>query len=300
MRQRFGMLLGILLAGLPLSMAPGAESPEGVAFFEQKIRPILVNECYKCHSSEAKPLKGGLRLDSKAGLLKGGDTGPALVPGKPEESLILEALRYQGLEMPPKRRLAEGVAADFERWIKMGAPDPRTGETKPARAGIDIEAGRKFWSFQKPKHHEPPKVLDSAWPRSTIDRFVLAGLEAKGLHPVRDADKATLVRRLSFDLIGLPPSPEEIDAFVNDRSPEAYEKLVDRLLASPRFGERWGRHWLDVVRFAESLTLRGFIFKEAWRYRDYVIEAFNADMPFDQFLREQVAGDLLTAPSLAD
>jgi hypothetical protein len=202
--------------------------------------------------------------------------------------------------MPPESKLPEAVIADFARWITLGAPDPRDGQAAPVRAGIDLEAGRKFWSYQPPRRHAAPAVADAAWPRTDIDRFVLAGLEARGLHPTGDADRATLARRVSYDLTGLPPTPAEIDAFVADRGPDAYERLVDRLLASPRFGERWGRHWLDVVRFGESLTLRGFVFKEAWRYRDYVIEAFNADRPYDRFVAEQVAGDLQPAAGLED
>ena len=277
-----------------------ADDSAGLALFEPKIRPVLVKECYSCHSAGAKSIKGGLRLDSRAAVREGGESGPIVVPGKPDESPILEALRHEGLAMPPKGKLPDAVIADFERWIKIGAPDPRDGAAAaPARdAGpIDIEAGRQFWAYQPPRASRPPDVRDVAWPSTDIDRFVLAGLEARGLHPAADADRATLARRLSFDLIGLPPPPEEVDAFVTDPAPDAYERLVDRLLASPAFGERWGRHWLDVVRFGESLTLRGFVFTEAWRYRDYVIDAFNADMPFDRFVREQIAGDLLAADS---
>jgi hypothetical protein len=281
------------LAGPVVAVA--ADDPAGVAFFEQKIRPVLVKECYSCHSAGAKALKGGLRLDTRAGVLAGGDSGPAVVPGKPDESPLLDALRHDGIEMPPKGKLPDAVIADFERWVTIGAPDPRDGRTAPARAGIDVEAGRSFWAYQPPRRHEPPAVADAAWPATDIDRFLLAALEARGLRPVGDADKATLARRVTFDLVGLPPTPEEVDAFVNDPSPTAYEALVDRLLASPAFGERWGRHWLDLARFAESITLRGMVFKNAWRYRDYVIDAFNADLPYDRFLREQVAGDLLPA-----
>ncbi|MBX6313719.1 MAG: DUF1553 domain-containing protein [Isosphaeraceae bacterium] len=300
--SRLGMLgwLGCLVAWWAAPALAAADDPAGIAFFEKKIRPVLVKECYACHSAEAKKVRGGLRLDSRAGLLAGGDSGPAIVPGQPDESLLLEALRHEGLAMPPKGKLPDGVVADFERWIQMGAPDPRDGRAAPARTGIDLEAGRQFWAYQLPRRHEPPAVADADWPRTDIDRFILAKLEAHGLRPVHDADKATLVRRLYFDLIGLPPSPEEIDAFASDTAPDSYERLVDRLLASPHFGERWGRHWLDVARFAESLTLRGLILKQAWRYRDYVIDAFNSDLPFNQFLREQVAGDLLPAADLAD
>ncbi len=289
-----------LLATILTPMPANADDPDGVAFFEKKIRPVLVKECYSCHSSEAKRLKGGLRLDSRAGVLKGGDSGPAVVPGKPDESRLLDALRYDGIEMPPRARLPDEVVADFERWVSLGAPDPRDGKATPVRVGIDIEAARRSWAYQQPRRHEPPSVTTTDWPRTEIDRFILSSLEARGLRPTRDADRATLIRRLHYDLIGLPPSPEEVASFVADTSPDAYEKRVDRLLASPRFGERWGRHWLDVARFAESLTLRGFVMNQAWRYRDYVIDAFNADMPFDQFIREQIAGDLLPAASLAD
>jgi hypothetical protein len=293
--------LAAWLAASPTASA-GAQPEEGVAFFERKIRPVLVQECYSCHSSGAKVLKGGLRLDTRAGVLAGGDSGPAVVPGKPDESLLLDALRHDGIEMPPKGKLPVEVVADFDRWVRMGAPDPREGSlvagTRPS--GIDLAAGRRFWAYQRPRRHEIPAVSDPAWPIDPIDRFILAGLEARGLRPAPDADRTTMIRRLSFDLVGLPPTPEEIVAFVNDPAPDAYDRLVDRLLASPHFGERWGRHWLDVVRFAESLTLRGLVLENAWRYRDHVVAAFNADRPFDRFLVEQVAGDLLPAASLDD
>ncbi len=296
--------LGSLTAWLVVGSSAVEAGPqsEGVAFFEQKIRPVLVKECYGCHSSSAKAVKGGLRLDTRAGVLAGGDSGPALVPGNPDESLLLDALRYDGLEMPPRGKLPAGVVADFDRWVRMGAPDPRDGSSamKTRTAGLDLEARRLFWAYQRPRRHETPRVSDTRWPIDEIDPFILARLEARGLRPVRDADRATLIRRLSYDLIGLPPSPEEIDAFANDPAPDAYERLVERLLASPHFGERWGRHWLDVVRFAESLTLRGFVLKHAWHYRDYVINAFNSDRPFCRFVEEQVAGDLLPASSGMD
>ena len=289
-----------LLAWVARLPCPRGMNRRTSTFFERKIRPVLVAECYSCHSTEAKKVRGNLLLDSREGLLKGGDSGPSLVPGKPEESLLLEALRHEGLEMPPEGKLPDAVVADFERWITMGAPDPRSGRAAAVEVGIDLEAGRRFWAFRPPRRHEPPAVTDADWPRNEIDRFILAGLEAKGLKPVRDADKATLARRLYYDLVGLPPSPEEVDAFLGDTTPGAYEALVDRLLASPHFGERWGRHWLDVARFGESMTLRGLVLGVAWRYRDYVIDAFNADLPFDRFVREQVAGDLLPAASLAE
>jgi hypothetical protein len=288
-------LLFVLAAAPKLT---AAETPD-TTFFEQKIRPVLVRECYSCHSADAKKLRGGLLLDTREGVLKGGDTGPALVPGKPADSLLLKALRYDELNMPPKGKLPDEVVANFETWIKSGAPDPRDGKAAAKRV-IDIEAGRKFWAYQPPRRQPPPLVKDGRWSANGIDRFLLAALEAKGLKPVGDADRVTLVRRVYFDLIGLPPTPEQVDAFANDKEPGAYERLVDELLARPEFGERWGRHWLDVARFGESMTLRGFVFKEAWRYRDYVIDSFNQDEPFDRFVQEQIAGDLMAANSPAE
>ncbi len=271
---------------------------EQLDFFERKIRPVLVEHCYACHSQQAKAdgkLKGGLRLDTAAGWQAGGDSGPAIAPGKPGESLLVEALRYESYEMPPKGKLPDAVIADFAAWIDAGAADPRTSDAKSATAKrtIDIEAGRQHWAYRMPKAATLPEVKRPQDARNRIDRYILARLDAAGLAPAPVADRVTLARRLYFDLIGLPPTPDEVDAFVADASPDAYERLVDRLLASPRYGERWGRHWLDVARYAESLTLRGFILKDAWRYRDYVIESFNHDRPFDAFVREQIAGDLL-------
>ena len=266
----------------------------GIEFFEAKIRPVLVEKCYSCHSADAKALRGGLLLDTKQGVLTGGDSGPSIEPGKPDESLLIQALKFDGFEMPPSGKLSAQVIKDFEHWVKIGAPDPRTATTAVAKKGIDLEAGRKFWSFAPIGHPQAPKVADNRWATSDIDRFILAKLEAKKLHPVADADRSTWLRRVTFDLIGLPPSPAELDAFLADKSPNAYATVVDRLLASPQFGERWGRHWLDVARFAESSGGgRSMVFKEAWRYRDYVIDSFNADKPFDRFVAEQIAGDLL-------
>ncbi len=283
------------------SAEPAANDKKGIAFFEKRIRPVLVDSCYECHSTrDGNKVKGGLALDSRDGLLRGGESGPALVPGSPDDSLLIEALRHDGLEMPPNKKLPDTVIADFVTWIKMGAPDPRkpTGNEPVARKEIDVEAGRKFWAFQPPKQPALPVVKDKRWGSTQIDQFVLAGLEAKGLAPVGDADPRTWVRRVYFDLTGLPPNPAEVEAFVTDHSSKAKEALVDRLLASPQFGERWARHWLDVARFAESNgNTDNVTFPHAWRYRDYVIAAFNHDKPFDQFIREQLAGDLLPASS---
>jgi Protein of unknown function (DUF1553)/Protein of unknown function (DUF1549)/Planctomycete cytochrome C len=267
-------------------------------FFEQKIRPVLVQHCYSCHSAEAKKPRGGLLLDSRAGVVKGGASGPAVVPGKANESLLIQALRYDELAMPPQGKLPPQVIADFERWVARGAPDPREEKTAWVKKTIDVKDGRRFWSFQPPRHHPAPGVKDAAWPRGDIDRFLLARLEAAGLHPVGDADRATLLRRVTIDLIGLPPTPGEVDTFLADCRPDAFARVVDRLLASPHFGERWGRHWLDLARYADSNGKdENLTFHDAWRYRDYVIAAFNEDRPLDRFIREQIAGDLLHADS---
>jgi hypothetical protein len=288
--------LGFVLPLLACCSISSAAEP-GIDFFEKKVRPVLVQSCYPCHSLEAKKQRGGLALDSRDALRKGGDTGPAIIPGKPAESLLLKAVRYRedGLRMPPKGKLPDTVIADLEKWIALGAPDPHDKVVPTAGGkGIDVEEGRRFWCFQPPRRRPVPTVIEAAWPRCDIDRFILARLEAKGLRPVADADRATLIRRAYFDLSGLPPSPEEIDAFVNDPAPDAFPRVVDRLLASPQFGERWGRHWLDVARFAESSGGgRSLLFPDAWRYRDYVIESFNTDRPYDRFILEQIAGDLL-------
>src|SRR5262245_45525255 len=222
--------LAALLLGPALARAA---DPAGVKFFEAKIRPVLVTHCYECHSAEAKKARGRLRLDTRATLLKGGESGPAIVPGKPVDSLLIKALRHDGLAMPPKSKLPSSVVADFERWIKMGAPDPRDGAAAPARAAVDVEAGKKFWAYRPVQRHAPPAVRDASWPRTDVDRFVLAALEAKDLGPVRDADRNTLLRRVTIALTGLPPTPEEVDAFVHDKRPDAYERVVDRLLGSP-------------------------------------------------------------------
>ncbi len=276
----------------------GPITPEQLSFFEAKIRPVLIDNCYKCHSASSDKIKANFVLDTREGIRKGGDLGVAVVPGNLEESLLIQAVRYKDddLKMPPKTKLPDEVIADLERWVAMGAPDPRDGKAPVVAKGIDIEEGRKFWAFQPPRKSSPPEVKDETWPRADIDRFLLARLEAKGLTPVADADRYTLIRRVYLDLVGLPPTPEEIESFVADPSPAALEGVVDRLLAMPQFGERWGRHWLDVARYAESSGKQvNYNYPQAWRYRDYVIDAFNTDKPFDRFIKEQVAGDLLPA-----
>jgi len=281
----------------PTSAPDPPVTPEQEEFFESKIRPVLVNQCGKCHASTAEKVRGGLLVDSRDGLRRGGDTGAAIVPGNLEESLLIQAIRYQDdeLQMPPKTRLSAEVIADFETWVRMGAPDPRRDPAHTGSAGFDLAKEKAFWSFRPPTKSEPPAVIQADWPRDAIDRFLLASLEAQGLAPVADADRPRLLRRLTFDLIGLPPTPEDIDQFVHDKSADALARVVDRLLASPHFGERWGRHWLDVARYAESSGKTNFTYPQAWRYRDWVIASFNADHPYDRFVREQIAGDLLSA-----
>ncbi len=273
--------------------------PQAVEFFEKKIRTVLIDQCQKCHSADAEKtnkLKGGLLLDSREGVLAGGDSGVAVVAGKPKLSRLIQSLKHDtDLKMPPKGKLPDAVIADFEKWVEMGAPDPRTRTAMRKTMGMSVEDGRKLWVYRQPMMPPEPNVADKSWPLDPLDRYILAALEAKKRQPAADADREVLIRRIYFDLIGLPPTVSEIDTFVADRSPKAYEAVVDRLLASPEFGERWGRHWLDVARFGESFTLRGLVMKEAWRYRDYVIESFNSDVPFDRFIREQIAGDLLPA-----
>ena len=291
-------LFSILLVGLLTVASPAQQKlpQEEIDFFEKKIRPVLVAHCYKCHSEKAagaSKLKGGLRLDNRAAMLKGGESGPALVPGKPAESLLLDALNYESFEMPPAGKLPAEVITDFRDWIARGAPDPRDGEVTGA-GGIDIAAGKNHWAYRP---LEKPPLPGSRRAESSIDDFLLARLDDEGLKQGPLATRGQRVRRLYFDLLGLPPTPAQITAFLADDAPDAYPRLVDQLLASPQFGERWGRHWLDVVRFAESITLRGQVFNEAWRYRDYVITTFNQDRPFNAFIQQQLAGDLLPAES---
>ncbi len=290
--------LMFFLAAVPLHAADTA----GVEFFEKRIRPILVERCYECHSAQANKVKGGLRLDTREALLKGGDTGPALVPGDPDKSPLIKAVRYknQDLQMPPKSPLTPGQVRDLEQWVKMGAPDPRAvaAVSPSGRREINIEEGRKFWAFQPLANPVVAKIQSG---RNAIDAFILAKLAEKGLRPAPPADKRALLRRATFDLIGLPPTPAEMQAFLADQSPDAFARVVERLLASPQYGERWGRHWLDVARYADSNGLdENVAFGNAWRYRDYVVNAFNHDKPYDQFLVEQIAGDLLpTAENVA-
>jgi cytochrome c553 len=287
-----------LFTALALGAAAPAAPPPGEAaadHFERKVRPLLLARCVKCHGPDK--VKGGLRIDSAAGLARGGEAGPVVLPGKPDESLLIEAVRQTGdLKMPPGARLKDQEIADLAAWVRAGAVWPGGAAVvavPPAGARFTPEQ-KAFWAFQPVHDHPPPAVRATDWPTSPLDRFVLAKLEARGLSPAPRADRRTLIRRVTFDLTGLPPTPAEIDAFLVDSSPDAFARVVDRLLASPRYGERWGRHWLDVVRYADTTANdANAIMRYAWRYRDYVVGAFNRDKPYDQFLTEQLAGDLL-------
>ncbi len=287
-----------LVVGLVwLAPRAGAADDPGIAFFETKVRPVLVKECYSCHSATEKKAKGGLELDSAAGLLKGGEGGPAVVAGKPDASPLIKAIRHADtqLKMPPTGKLPDAVVADLTKWVQSGAAMPKdTGVGVRPTTKIDIEAGRAFWSFRPLAAAVPPEVKTVGWARTPVDRFILAKLEAKKLRPNNPADREKLIRRAYFDLTGLPPTVAEIDVFVADNSPDAWAKLVEKLLASDRYGERWARHWLDVARFAES---GGYEFdgdrKGAHHYRDFVIRALNSDMPYNEFVRLQLAGDKL-------
>ncbi|PWU16754.1 MAG: hypothetical protein C5B50_12830 [Verrucomicrobia bacterium] len=294
---------GVALARICSATEP---SPSQIQFFENRIRPILAENCYKCHSQQAEKIKGGLLLDTRDGVLKGGDSGPAIVPGDPEKSLLIKAVRYSDadLQMPPKgKKLSDESIQYLVNWVKMGAPDPRTG----ALAQGTWTNASKHWAWQPLKKPVVPEVKDSDWAKTPVDNFILAKLDEKGLKPNPPADKRTLIRRATFDLIGLPPTTEEVDAFLKDESPDAFAKVVDRLLASPHYGERWGRHWLDVARYSDT---KGQFRRQredgnypfAWTYRDYVIRSFNEDKPYNIFIVEQLAADKIpgTANNLSN
>jgi hypothetical protein len=322
---RLHLAFALVAFGVPLGVAAD-DSAEGTAFFENRIRPALVEYCYKCHSAESEKVKGELLLDSREALRKGGESGPAIVPGNPDESLLIKAVRRldKDLAMPPKKELPEAVVNDFVAWVKMGAPDPRNAPaaapppSEPAVVKIDYEAERQKWAFHRPEPPSIPAVRNAGWTRNPIDHFILAKLEAAGLEPAPTADPRTLLRRIYLDLTGLPPTPAEVDAFCQAAEPaepgtsgardtgepirnsqSAIESVIDRLLASPQYGEQWGRHWLDVARYADSLDARSLgkegDILDAWRYRDWVVAAFNRDLPYDQFVAQQVAGDILAA-----
>ncbi len=295
MSRCFALLLVATLTSSVGFAADAKLTAEQTKFFENKIRPVLVKQCESCHTaSTPKGPKGGLTLDTRDGLLKGGDTGPAVVANNVKKSLIIKAMKGEGdmAQMPPKEKLSADVIADFEKWITMGAPDPRDGKASVVVPKIDIEKGKEHWAFQPVK--TPTVPAGSTWANTPIDQFIAVKHAELNVKPVADADARTLARRAYYDLIGLPPTPEQLDEFLKDKTPQAFEKLIDKLLASPQFGEKWGRHWLDVARYAESSGKdRNTLFPFAWRFRDYVIDSFNKDKPIDQFFKEQLAGDLL-------
>ncbi len=273
-----------------------AASPQDIEYFEKKVRPILAERCYSCHSSTAKTIHGGLKVDSAQALYAGGDSGASIIPGKPEESLLIAAILYDSdadYQMPPKGKLPESEIAELKEWVRRGAPFPDDGSVAAAKQGIDMEEARKFWSFQPVHEHPLPETSMSSWPQKRLDHFVLSAMEKQGLSPSPKADRATLLRRLSFDLIGLPPTPEEVESFVNNPAPDAYEKEVERLLASPHFGERWGRMWLDLARYTDKTASWLDSTGQAYLYRDWVVKAMNDDVPYDEFIHRQLATDFM-------
>jgi hypothetical protein len=293
-------LLLFALAGVTASPAAGQDRPPThgqVQFFETHIRPLLANNCFRCHGPQKH--KSGLRLDSRAAILHGGKAGPAVVPGRPQASLLIRAVHYEDLEMPPGKKLPRKDVALLEEWVRMGAPWPGGTPAPAAPPGKEeakvSDADRQYWAFRPVSRPAVPRA-DRESAANPVDAFVAARLRSRGLAPAPPAGRRELIRRAYFDLVGLPPPPEAVDAFLNDPARDAYERLLDRLLASPQYGERWGRHWLDVVRFAQTNGYERDDEKpDAWRYRDYVIRAFNEDKPFDRFIREQLAGDELPA-----
>ncbi len=291
--------VALIISGLVAHAARAADAilPQHAEFFEQKIRPVLVAHCYECHSEKTaatKKLKAGLRVDTREGLRIGGDSGPAVVPKDLKRSLLISAIRHEDWQMPPKGKLPEAVIADFVKWVELGAPDPRI-EARAADRGSETvrpAAAQSHWAFQPLQSAVPPAISDDDWSRNAIDRFVLAKQREHGIVPTSEADRVTLIRRASLDIIGLPPTLAEVEEFLADDSPEAYERVVDRLLASSHFGERWGRHWLDLARYADSSGFHNDLDRPtAWRYRDWTIRSLNEDMPYTRFVAEQLAGD---------
>ncbi len=306
-QQLFRGALGVVLVLLPglcgMIQAQELGGPQKATFFDRQVKPILAANCFECHGGQST-IQGGLRLTSRAGILKGGQRGPAVDREDPESSLLIRAINHAGPKMPPGGPLPSEQIAVLTQWVKLGLPWSEEQEDFGFAAQDDgkgppeVEDAKKFWSFQSPKRPEAPKVNLDEWVKTPIDAFILAKLEAAGLEPSPPADKGALLRRAYYDLTGLPPSPDDVDAFLADPSPGAFARVVDELLASPQYGERWGRHWLDLVRYAESNSYERDGPKPlVWRYRDYVIRSFSQDKPYDQFVMEQLAGDELEQPT---
>ena len=286
---------------LAASTNAAADEAREIAFFESKIRPILAARCYECHAQSAKQVQGGLLLDTGAGIRRGGESGPVLVPGKPSVSSLIQAVSYDGdVQMPPIGKLPAEEIGLLTEWVRRGAPTPADNGAIAAKEQIDFEAGRQFWSFQPPRRSALPPVRQAGWPKRPIDHFVLATLESKKLSPSPPADRRTLIRRTKFDLVGLPPTIEEVERLVADDAPDWYEQYVDDLLASPQYGERWGRYWLDLARYADGNTVNLELRGQAWLYRDWVVRALNEDLAYDAFVRRQLAVDQMPEHSPAD
>ncbi|MEX2168296.1 MAG: PSD1 and planctomycete cytochrome C domain-containing protein [Pirellulales bacterium] len=297
---RMGLSLALSFAFATVFVYADAISPEHAEFFERHIRPVLVERCFECHSSKTTAPKGGLRLDTAETIRSGGDSGPAIVSGNADDSLLVQAIRYEGHEMPPDGKLPEDVIAHFEQWVALGAPDPRTETPNTPEHASPSTSNGDHWAFKPPQAVEPPQVRDASWPRSPVDKFILGRLEDEGLTPSPPAQPRTQLRRVAYALTGLPPSFAEMEAFAAAPTDEAYAAFVERLLASPQFGERWGRHWLDIARYADT---KGYVFTQdrnlpaAPSYRDWVIAAFNSDLPYDRFVVAQLAADQMDDPS---
>ncbi|HEY3789719.1 MAG TPA: PSD1 and planctomycete cytochrome C domain-containing protein, partial [Urbifossiella sp.] len=299
--MRGSITLVVLLALIAGRCSAAEPDAAAIAHFEKQVRPLLIAHCHSCHSAKANKKRGGLWLDSREAILKGGDSGPAVVPGKPEKSLLISAVHAtkDELKMPPKGQLMPAQIAALETWIRNGAVYPAGAKIAAALDPTSAEA-RQFWSFRPLRPISPPPVRDAKWLRRPIDSFLLAAMEQHELSPSAPADRRTLIRRAAFDLTGLPPTPEEVDAFIRDTRPDAYARLVDRLLASPHYGERWARYWLDLARYCDVpetwMTPKG----QAWPYRDWVVKALNDDLPYDQFVMKQLAADLMPGVSPKD
>ena len=288
-------ILAILFAGSS-ALAQTTASPAQLDFFEKRVRPVLVQNCHSCHSEQAATVFANLRLDSREGVERGGHSGPVVVPGDPDSSKLIRAIRYESglVGMPPTGKLADRQIEALAEWVRIGTPWPEENTTTLTSEAKSEDIRKDHWAWKPVSKPEPPETANAEWPRGAIDCFILAKLEEKGIAPGGDADRYTTLRRLTFDLTGLPPSVESIEAFASDSSATAMETVASRLLDSPEFGERWGRHWLDLSGYADTLGLgRRIPSRHTWRYRDYVIDAFNSDKPYGQFVREQIAGDVL-------